>query len=596
MGAESRVVLQAVAITATISVIVVGIVLYIVYRLRWARRVKKRECSFRREPPTAAPRVEFQHRGAALKGVIVDEEGVDVLYLRKLEGGSLSGCFSKVWYNPMMEERLINPSPKPPVAPRVQEKRVSRAEDSDKEGMQENGVQTTKLKPLHWDKVTANADHSMVWNEINDGSLRFDDELMETLFGYTSDHHHQKSSGKRKKSSNPGSSSTASAPTPQIFILDPRKSQNTAIILKSLAISRKEILDSVMQGRGLNAETLEKLSKICPTQEETAQILQFNGNPTKLADAESFLYHILKAVPSAFVRFNAMLFRANYDPEILHLKESLQACELGCKELRTGGIFFKLLQAILKAGNRMNAGTNRGNAQGFNLTTLRRLSDVKSTDGKTTLLHFVVEQVVRSEGKRCLIDRNAGPEREGDRERESLMLGLPALESLNTEFSNVKKAAAIDYDSLISTCSVLTSKVDEIKRLLSRSNGGEPGRFAAEMKGFLEDSEEELNVVREEERRVMEVVRKTTVYYQTGVKGGNPLQLFVIVKDFLNNVDRVCLEITKKSQKITKAGTSGGPSPPLSPTPRSPVRFQNLQNYFKAQRLPASSSDSDDDF
>lgn len=410
---------------------------------------------------------------------------------------------------------------------------------------------------------------------------------MEALFGYTSDHHHQS-----KKSSNPGrgsSSSTAAAPPPQIFILDPRKSQNTAIILKSLAISRKEILDSVMEGRGLNAETLEKLTKICPTQEETARILQFNGNPTKLADAESFLYHILKAVPSAFVRFNAMLFRANYDPEILHLKESLQTCELGCKELRSGGIFFKLLEAILKAGNRMNAGTNRGNAQGFNLTTLRRLSDVKSTDGKTTLLHFVVEQVVRSEGKRCLVGKNAASERE----RESLLLGLPALESLNTEFSNVKKAAAIDYDGLISTCSVLTARVDEIKRLLGRSNGGEAGRFMAEMKGFLEDCGDELNLVREEERRVMELVRKTTVFYQTaGVKGGNPLQLFVIVKDFLNNVDRVCLEITKKLQKMTKVGTSGG----SSPTPRSPVRFQNLQNYFGAQRLGASSSDSDDDF
>lgn len=250
MGAQSRVVLQAVAITATISVIVVGIVLYVVYRLRSARRVKKLESSFRREAPTAAPRVEFRARGAALKGVIVDEEGLDVLYLRKHEGGSMSGCFSKVWYNPMMEEvkrmngreekpsvcepiqqipllqhpsinryepemmkkplppsppptplncappppppppppqpapppppppklrpakRLI-PSPKPPIAPRFQDKRVSRDEDSDKERMQEKGVQTTKLKPLHWDKVTANAEHSMVWNEINDGSFRY---------------------------------------------------------------------------------------------------------------------------------------------------------------------------------------------------------------------------------------------------------------------------------------------------------------------------------------------------------------------------------------------------------------------------------------
>lgn len=392
---------------------------------------------------------------------------------------------------------------------------------------------------------------------------------MEALFGYTNSD--QKSSEKSKKSS-----STA-APSPQIFILDPRKSQNTAIIIKSLQIPRREILDAAMEGRGLNAETLEKLTKICPTKEETTKILQFSGDPAKLADAEAFLHHIIRVVPSAFVRFNAMLFRASYDPEILNLKESLQTCEFGCNELRSGGVFFKLLEAILKAGNRLNAGTNWGNAQGFNLTALRRLSDVKSADGKTTLLHFVVEQVVRSEGKR-----------KGE-ERESLMLGLPAVESLKTEFGNVKRAARVDYEGLIGTCEAVAARVGEIKRVI----GGETGRFAAEMREFLEGCEEEVSVVREEERRVIELVRKTNAYYQTGVKGGNPLQLFVMVKDFLDNVDRVCGEMRKKLEN-----GRGGSSPPLSPTPRSPVRFQNLQKYFVSQRerVGRGESDSDDDF
>ncbi|KAG6435882.1 hypothetical protein SASPL_100763 [Salvia splendens] len=117
-----------------------------------------------------------------------------------------------------------------------------------------------------------------------------------------------------------------------------------------------------------------------------------------------------------------MLFRESYEPEILHLKESLQTCELGYNELRSGGVFFKFLEAILKAGNRLNADTNWGNAQGFNITSLRRLSDVKSVDVKTTLLHFVVEQVAKSEGKR--------KKQRWRRERERLMLGLPVMEAV----------------------------------------------------------------------------------------------------------------------------------------------------------------------
>ncbi|XP_042017107.1 formin-like protein 8 [Salvia splendens] len=642
MATHSRTIVEVVAITATISVILAGIVFYLIYRLRLARGADggKRASSFRREFP---PPVDLRQRGAALKGVIVDEEGMDVLYLRKLE----SGCFSKVWYNPMMEEEEVKrmnsrgekpepiqqlpllqhpkiqppsppptpprpppPPPPPPLPPRPAPPPPPRPPPKSRPApppphrpppppksrpppppqlatkltplshkppiaprIQENRVHTTKLKPLHWDKVTANTDHSMVWNEINDGSFRVDDELMEALFGYTD----QKPSERNKNSS------SIAAPSTQIFILHPRKSQNTAIVIKSLQISRREIVEAAMEGRGLNAETLEKLTKICPTQEETTKILQFTGDPAKLADAEAFLHHILREIPSAFVRFNAMLFRESYEPEILHLKESLQTCELGCNELRSGGVFFKFLEAILKAGNRLNAGTNWGNAQGFNLTSLRRLSDVKSADGKTTLLHFVVEQVAKSEGKR------KGEETEME-ERESLMLGLPAVEALNAEFCNVKRAARVDYEGLTGTCEALAARVDEIKRLLRRGDGGEVGRFAAEMWGFLEGCEEELIVVREEERRVVELMRKTNVYYQTGVKGGNPLQLFVMVKDFLESVDRVCGEIRKKLEK-----KRGGASPPLSPTPRSPVRFQNLQNYFATQRL-GTSSDSDDDF
>lgn len=410
------------------------------------------------------------------------------------------------------------------------------------------------------------------------------------------------------------SDSSNSAPTAQIFILESRKSQNTAIVLRSLAISCKEIIEAVLDGQGLSSDTLEKLAKISPSQEEAAKILQFNGNPTKLADAESFLFHILKAVPSAFTRINAMLFRSNYDSEILHLKESLQALDLGCKELRTRGLFLKLLEAILKAGNKMNAGTSRGNAQGFNLSTLRKLSDVKSTDGKTTLLHFVVEQVIQSEGRRCVFNQNHSLGRNNshrskngdsisasltaeDRDREYLKVGLPAVEDLSNKFSNVKKAAAIEYDSFSNMCSSLTSHVAEIRQLVTRCANSEKGGFLKETKGFLEECEEELKLVREEQTRIMELVKRTTEYYQAGGskdKWAHPLQLFVIVKEFLDMVNRVCADITQNLQK-KNATTSVASSSPMSPPTRSPVRFLNSQTQFTAGDR-ASSSEADDSF
>ncbi|KAJ8553833.1 hypothetical protein K7X08_024511 [Anisodus acutangulus] len=717
-SSQNKVVLKAVIAAVLTTLIVSGILFYFFYRYYITRRWKKnklKNSSFRREVSGSVPHQEFQTSGA-LKGLIVDENGLDVIYLRRFEGRQLGSCFSKIWVNHMDDEEeekrmdsgreqpissdhiqeipllqncsnagsyekketvtasqqtinslsvasrssqfpqkeitppteipsqpeipssqnppqppipppspppppplpmkritkaptppnsgKVKPSPppppppkggglsssiKPPIAPRGKGSSQEKAEARNQEKLKDNSDIQVKLKPLHWDKVIANADHSMVWDEINNGSFRFEDDLMEVLFGYN-----VSSKQAPEENSTTTSSSTSKLARPaQNFILDPRKSQNTAIVLKSLSISRKEILDALLEGQGLSVDTLEKLTKICPTEEETLKILQFDGNPRKLADAESFLYQMLKAIPSAFKRFNAMLFRSSYDPEILNLKENLQIIELSCKELRTSRIFLRLLEAILKAGNRMNAGTARGNAQGFNLSSLQKLSYVKSNDGKTTLLHFVVEQVIRSEGKRCLINKSSKDEKVV-KDTEHLMLGLPVLQGLSSEFSNVKKTATIDYDSFINTCSTLTMRVNDANQLVMCCGNAERDQFVKETKGFLEECEEELKVIREEQTRVMELVKRTTEYYQAGSskdKTTQPLQLFAIVRDFLDMVDKVCVDITKKVQKTN--ATSVESSPPRSPTPRTPVRFHNLRAYFTPEIV---SSESENEF
>ncbi|XP_002520202.2 formin-like protein 4 [Ricinus communis] len=476
-----------------------------------------------------------------------------------------------------------------------------------------SGNGQVKLKPLHWDKVNKNTDHSMVWDKIGGGSFRFDDDLMEALFGYVATN---RRSPKKERETSDSKSQSSSSPA-QIAILDSRKSQNIAIVLKSLGISRSELFDALTNGHGLNAETLERVMRIAPTKEEESQILEFDGDTSRLADAESFLYHLLKAVPSAFARLDAMLFRLNYDSEILQYEDSLQTLELGCKELRNRGLFVKLLEAILKAGNRMNAGTSRGNAQAFNLTSLQKLSDVKSTDGKTTLLHFIVEEVVRAEGKRCVMNRNRSLNRSSsrsssssnsiaswdnsaskdEREKEYIMLGLPMVGGLSAEFSNVKKAAQIDYNSFAGTYSALTARVAEVRLIASQCAANGEGNFANEMKSFVEAAEYELKVLREEENRIMELVRKTTEYYQAGAskkKGAPPLQLFAIIKDFLGMVDRVCIEITRNMQRRKTPSPNFGSSP-KSPASRVPVKFPNLPEHFMKEKSSSSSSESETD-
>lgn len=469
-----------------------------------------------------------------------------------------------------------------------------------------------KLKPLHWEKVNVNTDHSMVWDKIERGSFQYNGDMMEALFGCVATN---RKSPKADSSTVQGNANPASAA--KIFILDARRSQNIAIIIRSLGITRNELIEGLQEGKGLNVEILEKLTRITPSREEKIEILAYEGDAGRLADAESFLYHLLKAVPSAFTRVSTMLFRFNYGSEIHQLKESLQTLDSACTELRSRGVFLKLLEAILKAGNRLNAGTARGDAKAFNLTALRKLSDYKSSDGKTTLLHFVVHEVVRNEGRRCVMNRNnsltrtnsqknssLNPTEESkskeEQEKEFLQLGLPVVGGLSSEFSNVKKAATLDYDTIFSISTSVGARISETRQLVLQCGADEEGRdFVKEMKEFLAAAEGEIKVVQEEQTRVMEFVKKTSQYYQAGgFKDKQPLQLFIIVKDFLNTVDQACIDIARSLQQkkahTTSAGSSSSPSSPPSPDIlRTRVTFPRLPKHFLSDK--SSGSDSEDD-
>jgi len=197
-------------------------------------------------------------------------------------------------------------------------------------------------------------------------------------------------------------------------------------------------------------------------------------------------------------------------------------------------LFLKLLEAVLKTGNRMNVGTARGGAMAFKLDTLLKLADVKGTDGKTTLLHFVVQEMVRS--------RKPPPARAAEGQPD-IVTGLAA------ELTNVRKTATVDLDVLTTSVSSLSHGLSRIKALLGTDQlaaGDDKGqRFVAVMAPFVCQAEEVIRELEDGERRVLAHVRDITEYYHgdVGKEEASPLRIFVIVRDFLAMLERVSKEV-----------------------------------------------------
>ncbi|XP_022999336.1 formin-like protein 8 [Cucurbita maxima] len=521
---------------------------------------------------------EFTRFEGNLNGLIVEEDGLDVMYWKKDNEEDEEMGFARdgsiipeiVQETPLLHgissmeardhslssSRVLPLPPPPPPPPSMPLPPPSTAPPPPpsiplpppppppstvvaKTGPSLSGKDQARLKPLYWDKINTNVDHSMVWDKIDDGSFSFNGNRMEDLFGFVA----------TNKKLPIEQSGLNNGRRPLISILDSQRARNIAIILKSLNITRQELLDALTEGHGLDSDTLEKLVKITPTKEQQSQILKFDGNSLRLGDAESFIFHLLKAFPTAFNRLNAMFFRSSFKSELNRLKDFSQTLSRGCKELKEKRLFTKLLEATLKAGNQLNSGTTRGNATAFNLKSLLKLSDVKSTDRKTTLLHFIVEEVIKCEGKKRFLNKDSKNLSVKEIETEYIMLGLSAMESLTSELSNVKKASTIDYEAFIITCPNLLIKILEIQNLLSM----EGGEYKIKMLEFVKFATEEVEIARREQRRVLDELKKTNKYYETR-DTENPLELFVTVRDFVRTVNQVCHEIAGELKGKIKMG------------------------------------------
>lgn len=269
---------ETVALTAVVMFILGGMCFYFFYKHVMAKR-RQIDMSMRiGKQDTIIHTRELSQRGGTLKGVLVEENGLEVLYLRKLEDGQLRTCVwnsideeekrvdSGLTWKPILEpssprvtlkmqplspspaaaaappprvtsmmptppppppppplqkpmpptpppSKLQKPSPpippppppsafprkivtkespppftrrnsaalapplsfhsgsfsssnKPPMVPK------QKLDDQKEERSKSKQDVPKKMKPFHWDKVNTDADHSVVWNEIVDGSLR----------------------------------------------------------------------------------------------------------------------------------------------------------------------------------------------------------------------------------------------------------------------------------------------------------------------------------------------------------------------------------------------------------------------------------------
>ncbi|XP_070034048.1 formin-like protein 1 [Nicotiana tomentosiformis] len=441
-----------------------------------------------------------------------------------------------------------------------------------------------KLKTLHWDKVRASSDCEMVWDQLKSSSFKLNEEMIETLFVVKNPTLNTSATAKHL---------VVSSMSQENRVLDPKKSQNIAILLRALNGTTEEICEALLEGNAENigTELLEILLKMAPSKEEERKLKEYkDDSPFKLGPAEKFLKAVLD-IPFAFKRIDAMLYISNFDYEVDYLGNSFETLEAACEELRSSRMFLKLLEAVLKTGNRMNVGTNRGDAHAFKLDTLLKLVDVKGADGKTTLLHFVVQEIIKSEGARLSGGNQNHQQSTTNDDAKCKKLGLQVVSNISSELINVKKSAAMDSEVLHNDVLKLSKGIQNIAEVVRsiEAVGLEESsikRFSESMNRFMKVAEEKILRLQAQETLAMSLVKEITEYVHgdSAREEAHPFRIFMVVKDFLMILDRVCKEVGTINERTIVSSAQKFPVP-VNPN------LQPVISGFRAKRLHSSSDE-----
>ncbi|CAD7963994.1 unnamed protein product [Amoebophrya sp. A120] len=239
------------------------------------------------------------------------------------------------------------------------------------------------------------------------------------------------------------------------IIDDPMKQGGLNAACKTLpepTVLQRAILD--LDDVEIDVNTLEWVRRdLCPDPGQLAQLntLRNENKGVPFAVPETYMLAIAH-VPGYMQRLDCWLFSRTYEERLKKCMTAYLAFQAVMRSLRTSKEFRKLLGLILCAGNYLNGGTDRGQAEGVDLDVLTKLDAVKDVEGKM-LSFWVVQQFFTAP----FFTRQQGPN--GEDPRELLF------EELRPLFSAVRRRIEKSSDGVESLAKQVSVSIEDYDQI-----------------------------------------------------------------------------------------------------------------------------------
>uniref|UniRef100_A0A8D0A2H8 Dishevelled associated activator of morphogenesis 1b n=1 Tax=Sander lucioperca TaxID=283035 RepID=A0A8D0A2H8_SANLU len=237
---------------------------------------------------------------------------------------------------------------------------------------------SARLQQLNSNKI-----NGTIWKEIDDAKVFkvLDlDELQRTFSAY------------QKPQKDAGDDLALAKKVKELSVINGRRAQNCNILLSRLRLTNEEIRHAIltMDEQGdLPKDMLEQLLKFVPEKSDIELLEEHKHELERMAKADRFLYD-MSSINHYQQRLQSLYFKKKFAERVAEVKPKIKALSLASRELLQSGTLRQLLEVVLAFGNYMNKG-QRGNAYGFQVSSLNKIADTKSSiDRNVTLLHYMI--------------------------------------------------------------------------------------------------------------------------------------------------------------------------------------------------------------
>uniref|UniRef100_W5N4W1 Inverted formin 2 n=1 Tax=Lepisosteus oculatus TaxID=7918 RepID=W5N4W1_LEPOC len=295
---------------------------------------------------------------------------------------------------------------------------------------------TLRMKKLNWQKLPSQVltDSHSLWSSVQqqNSPLEPDYSSIEQLFCLPV------AQPKGKEATTP-----VKKEPKEITFIDAKKNLNLNIFLKQFKCSNEEFVAMIRNGdrSKFDVEVLKQLLKLLPEKHEIENLKSYQGEKEKLAKVDQF-YLLLLAVPCYQLRIECMLLCEDTASVLEMLRPKSELIHTACESLLTSTRLPNFCRLILDVGNFLNYGTHTGNAEGFKISTLLKLTETKANKSRITLLHHILEEAEQN---------------------------YPDLLNLPDDIKVCVKASGINIESIQSEASSLSKRLKDAAKKIASS-------------------------------------------------------------------------------------------------------------------------------